>query len=120
MGRFAKSCSNVLHAEWCEDEAKNCGPVRIPRYKYLQAFKKMATEKGSKPHKIKFVCNTCIETAGLKWEFIKYLPESKECKSVENKVFCLCHFFQSFTCHLYLIWIFSALLILFETFACVC
>eukprot|EP00112_Aurelia_sp_Birch-Aquarium-sp1_P019991 Seg5051.2 transcript_id=Seg5051.2/GoldUCD/mRNA.D3Y31 product="hypothetical protein" protein_id=Seg5051.2/GoldUCD/D3Y31 len=87
MGRFSKSCSNVLHAEWCEDEAKNCGSVRVPKYKHLQAFKKMATEKGLKPHKIKFVCNTCIETAGLKRDFIKYLPDSKESTGVENKVF---------------------------------
>ena len=93
MGRFTKSCSNVVHSEWCEDEDKNC-LVRIPKYQYLQAFKQIATERSCKPHKIKYVCNTCIETAGLKRDFVKYLPESKEHKSVEEKVFCLLLIFQ--------------------------
>ena len=109
MGRLAKCCSNVLHAEWCKDEAKDCGSVRIPKYQYLQAFKKMAIEKGCKPHKIKYICNMCIETAGIRRDFIKYIPKAKESKKIGNKVFCLTHFFQSFTSHLYLIWISSLL-----------
>ena len=87
MGRFAKSCSNVFHAELCEDEAKNVGNIRILKYKHLQAFKKMAIEKGWKPHKTKYVCNTCIESAGLKRDFTKYPPDSKEAEVLRTRSF---------------------------------
>ncbi len=83
MGRFKKSCSNVLHSTWCQN-SENVS-VKVPVYKYLQAFKKLATEAGFKPHKVHYVCDLCIERAEQSKEFRRFLsPAIRQCDSREE------------------------------------
>ena len=89
MGRFKKSCSNVLHSMWCQ-KSENVN-VKVPAHRYLQAFKKMATEAGLKPHKVHFVCDKCIEIAGLRKEFTRFLSTPKK----ENDSVAEVHKFHS-------------------------
>ena len=89
MGRFKKSCSYVLHSTWCQ-KSENVN-VKVPAYRYLQAFKKMATEAGLKPHKVHFVCDKCIEIAELKKEFCRFLSTPKK----ENNSVAEVHKFHS-------------------------
>ena len=81
MGRFKKHCSNVLHSTWCQ-QSENVS-VKVPAYRYLQAFKKMASDAGFKSHKVRYVCDKCIEKAQLKKEFCKFLSTTK----IENDSF---------------------------------
>ena len=102
MGGFKKSCSNVCHSTWFQ-KSENVN-VKVPAYRYLQAFKKMATEAGLKPHKVHFVCDKCIEIAELKKELTRFLSTpNKENDSVAevHKFHSLSNsFFSHFDLHL--------------------
>ena len=50
---------------------------KVPAYRYLQAFKKMATEAGLQSHKVHYVCDLCIKKTEQKKEFSRFLPTPK-------------------------------------------
>ena len=72
MVKFVRMCSNALHNTWCKGHARNI-ELSVPTKQYLQAFKNLAKQNGLKPHKIRFVCKKCIEKAGNKRDFTRFL-----------------------------------------------
>lgn len=72
MGKFVRLCSNPLHNTWFKGYARNVD-LKVPTKRYLQAFKNVAKENGLKPHKVRFVCKKCIEKAGMKRDFTRFL-----------------------------------------------
>ena len=92
MGKFARLCSNPLHNTWFKGHARNVESTVVPTYKYLQAFRNIAKQNGLKSHKVRYVCRKCIEKAGMKRDFTKFLQtNSAEKISVNQSV--LFHFF---------------------------
>ena len=72
MGIFVRLCSNPLHDTWCRGYPRNID-LAVPASRYLQAFKNVAKQNGLKPHKVRFVYKNCIEKAGIKREFTRFL-----------------------------------------------
>ena len=73
MVKVRKFCSNSDHFKWCRTKKNEIINNKIPSYRYLQAFRKLALERGDKAHKVVRVCTKCIELAPLKRDFTTHL-----------------------------------------------
>ena len=78
MGKIRKFCSNSDHFKWCKTKKSDVPDCKIPPYRYLQAFRRLAVERGDKAHKVVRVCTKCIELAPLKRDLTRFLQNDRK------------------------------------------
>ena len=87
MGKTIRFCSNSDHFKWCRTKKNDVSDAKMPPYRSLQAFRKLAVKRGDKSHQVIRVSTKCIELAPFKREFTSLLEDEK--KTTSSKV-CQC------------------------------